>query len=112
MKLKRINIPIYHGKLVMVQTDDWKEINTKYGFNIDNGFDAITFKLNNKKGVAEYYAVFHHNPAPKIIAHETVHIVNQIYIDRQMKLDPDNDEPQAYLTGWIVGEIHKFLEQV
>lgn len=109
MKTKRIKIPIYYGELILIQSNDWLEINSKYGFSLNNSFDAITFKQTKSNGQAQYFAVFGDNPTLSIIAHEAVHIVNQIYIDRQMKLDPDNDEPQAYLTGWVVGEISRFI---
>jgi hypothetical protein len=44
---------------------------------------------------------------PDTIAHEVVHVVNMVYTYSGVKHDPDNDEPQAYLTGYLVGEIHK-----
>jgi len=28
-----------------------------------------------------------------------------------MELDRFNDEPQAYLTGWLFDEIYKFLKE-
>ncbi|WP_447410805.1 hypothetical protein, partial [Clostridium perfringens] len=56
-----------------------------------------------------YVACFRSNPSADIIAHEAVHVVNHVYNDSRMMLDPLNDEPQAYLTGWVVGEMHKFL---
>lgn len=45
--------------------------------------------------------------SPDTVAHEAVHIVNMVFKHAGIKYDPANDEPQAYLTGWIVGEIHK-----
>lgn len=44
---------------------------------------------------------------PDTVAHEAVHVVNMIYDYSGIRHDPKNDEPQAYLTGWIVGEIHR-----
>ena len=46
-----------------------------------------------------------------IIAHEVVHIVNSIYLKCGIQLDRVNDEPQAYLTGWIINEIDKFVKE-
>jgi hypothetical protein len=31
-------------------------------------------------------------------------------LDCAMQLDRDNDEPQAYLMGWLFEEIDKFLK--
>jgi len=44
---------------------------------------------------------------PDTVAHEAVHIVNHVYHFSGIIHDPKNDEPQAYLTGWVVGEIHR-----
>ena len=50
------------------------------------------------------------NPSNSLIAHESVHLVNHLFEDWGIKLDLDNDEPQAYLTGWFVEQIDKFLK--
>jgi hypothetical protein len=39
------------------------------------------------------------------IAHEVVHIKNAVFRHSGMEHDPDNDEPEAYLSGWIAGKI-------
>lgn len=39
------------------------------------------------------------------IAHEVVHIKNMVYTHAGIKHDPKNDEPEAYLSGWLVGKI-------
>ena len=38
---------------------------------------------------------------------QTAHTVNYIFNDKGVKLDSYNDEPQAYLTGWISKELYK-----
>ena len=42
-----------------------------------------------------------------VIAHEAVHITNYVFKHANITLDINNDEPYAYLLGWIVEEIHK-----
>jgi hypothetical protein len=41
------------------------------------------------------------------IAHESVHLTNFLFLRKGIKLNLNNDEPQAYLLGWITGEIYK-----
>jgi hypothetical protein len=41
------------------------------------------------------------------IAHESLHLTSFLFIRKGIKPDVDNDEPQAYLLGWLVGEIYK-----
>lgn len=38
--------------------------------------------------------------------HECVHIVNMIFNARGLKLDSNNDEFQAYLTGWLFKHLY------
>lgn len=108
MKSKIVPIPIYFGKLIIVKTDNFKEVNKVYKTKAKNKlYDAVVFETI-KEG--------HHVVAIKVvnwsvIAHETVHLVNNIFLECGIQLDRVNDEPQAYLTGWIINEIDKFLKE-
>ena len=83
----------------------------KYKLKEDvNLYGAITFSSHKKSGYTRYVMAFSGKTTPSIIAHEAVHIVNHIYFDRKIDLDLINDEPQAYLLGWIVQKCHKFLK--
>ena len=108
MKSKTIDIPIYFGKLTIIKTDDFKEVNKIYKTKAKNKlYDAFVFEI--KKNDECVVAIKRVNWS--IIAHEIVHIVNAIFLKRGIELDRINDEPQAYLTGWIVNEIDKFLKE-
>lgn len=108
METKEVPIPIYFGTLILIKTDDFKEVNKAYKTKAKNKlYDAVVFETI-KKG--------HHVVAIKVanwsvIAHETVHLVNDIFLKCGIQLDRVNDEPQAYLTGWIVNEIDIFLKE-
>lgn len=104
MKCKKVDVPIYNGKLIMFKVDNWDKINKKYGFDLDKRHSACVFYDLNKQ-----VAVAFKEYTPSIIAHEAVHVVNHIFKDRGIYLDVDNDETQAYLTGWVVKTINKFL---
>jgi len=107
MRVSRIKIPIYFGKLVIIQTDDWKLLCKRFKLNptIDQ---HEAFVLTQRDQII---VVFREGEiCPSIIAHEAVHIVNEIFLSCSVQLDLNNDEPQAYLTGWVVKQIHKFLK--
>lgn len=103
---KRIKIPLYFQNLVIIQTDDFKQIEEAY--NLDKapcGYDAITFEYGG-----DIVVVFNSKVTPSIIAHETVHIVSFIFHNIGAKKDIYNDEPEAYLYGYIVEQIHKIVK--
>ena len=106
-KSKTINIPIYYGKLTMILDSDLSWVEKKYKTTSLEDFGAVTFK--HKTDYRHYIVVFTDAKHLSNIAHEIVHIKNHIYLDCAMELDRYNDEPEAYLTGWLFDEIHKFL---
>lgn len=107
----RIDIPIYYGYLNIVFSDDFQA--TIERLRIDSGgknvanYGAFVYGRRRASGVAEYYAVFDKSPTESSIAHEVAHLVNWIFKDVCISLDLVNDEPQAYLTGWITEQIYR-----
>lgn len=113
MKKIEINIPIYYDKLVVVYcSKGLKKAFKKYKLQGNHKLvDALVFRKHTKSARTKYYALFTSlNKA--VIAHETVHLVNHIFEDRYIELDSNNDEPQAYLTGWIFYNVYKALKQL
>jgi len=109
MKQKTIRIPIYCCKLTIVIDKDLQWVEKKYKTISLENFGAVTFKDKNK--YRHYVVAFTDANHLSNIAHEIVHIKNQIYVDCAMELDRFNDEPEAYLTGWLFDEIHEFLKE-
>lgn len=94
----------------MVVSDDWNEVNDKYDFEIKNGcYEAIFFI---DKNTDEYVIVITNIEDLSVLAHEVVHIVNAIFTSCGIELDKRNDEPQAYLTGWVFKEIQTFIKEL
>jgi hypothetical protein len=48
------------------------------------------------------------NPEMHYIAHEVFHAVTEVMDTRGMKIEPDHDEPGAYLCGFLMGEIMRY----
>lgn len=113
MQKKKIKIPIYFGDLIIIQVENSEEkekIIKKYNLEILNGNEAFMFRNHHYSGYTRYIMVFEEETNPRIIAHESLHLVRCIFEDRKIFFETNyNDEAQCYLLGWIVGECHKFL---
>lgn len=108
MKVKKIDIPIYYAQLTISLSENLKHIEKKYKTRSLDNFGAVTFKDESR--YRSYIVAFTDSSHLSNIAHEIVHIKNHIYLDCAMELDVHNDEPEAYLTGWLFDEIYKFLK--
>ena len=109
MRKKTIEIPIYCAKLTMILSDDLTYIEKKYKTKSLKDFGAVT--LQDESDYRHYVVAFTDAKHLSNIAHEVVHLKNHIYLDCAMELDRYNDEPEAYLTGWLFDEIHNFLSK-
>ena len=111
MRKKKIKIPLYFGELILIEDRGLMEVKKKHNFKEMEGFAAISFRNPTKKGYSRYViAVRKGWVKPDLIAHEAMHIVSKVFEDRGMQCQLDNDEPQAYLMGWVVKECHKFFK--
>ena len=45
------------------------------------------------------------------IAHEILHTTNVILKRRGIRLDPNNDEPQAYLVSYLTDKFYEYIEE-
>ncbi len=112
MKSKQIKIPIYFGDLHIVKSNNIEKVNKKYKMEMGNEYDAVTLKALNKNGSAMYLVVFRGKKiCGSVIAHETTHLVNAIFEHCGIRLDITNDEPQAYLHGYLFKQIDKFVNK-
>jgi hypothetical protein len=109
MKTKNIAIPIYNSNLTIIVAEDISVVAKKYKLSVDvKNFGAFTFKDETKY---RHYVMVLEDDWRSNVVHELVHVVNHIYTDCAMTLDRQNDEPQAYLMGWLFDEIDEFLKQ-
>lgn len=109
MKQKTIDIPIYCCKLTIILDKDLSYVEKKYKTKSLSNFGAVTLKDKNR--YRHYVVGFTDANHLSNIAHEIVHLKNQIYVDCAMELDRYNDEPEAYLTGWLFDQINNFLNK-
>lgn len=106
---KVFKIPLYFGELILIQEKDLSKIIKEYDLVDVADYNGLAFEapVNN---YARYVLAVNNNVTPKIIAHESLHIVNFICKHRGIYHDTNNDEPQAYLLGWIVEKCHKHFK--
>lgn len=111
MKIKTIRIPIYGAKLTIILTDNLEKVSIKYSTISLSNYGAVA--MRNKSKYKEYIVAFDKDSLSNhLIAQETVHLVNYIFLDSGIDLDLINDEAQAYLTGYIFNEIDKSLTKM
>lgn len=109
MITKKIDIPIYHGYLVIAFAKNLDKANKKLGLDLEQQDRGAFVQAKRKKnGVSRYFVVFSTKDLTHCtIAHEVTHLANWIFHDRNIKLDLLNDEAYAYLVGWFTKEIYK-----
>ncbi|WP_028376013.1 hypothetical protein [Leeuwenhoekiella sp. MAR_2009_132] len=112
MVSKKFKTPLYGNQFTVILFKEEKEIydNIK-GFSHNrslNDYDGCVFTSNGDTYLALNISRKGF-PTPGIIAHEAKHLVNSIFIDIGHELCRYNDEPEAYLLGWIVNRIHELL---
>ncbi len=108
MKEITIDIPIYQCKLTIILDKDLSYMESKYETSSLSNYGAVTMRVPNK--FSEYVMGFEYTDG-SIIAHEVTHLKNYIYQDKGIELDRFNDEPEAYLTGWLFKQIETFLNK-
>ena len=109
-RVKKINIPVYFGTLVIIQKKSLKDIPKKWAIDFDfHGYAATTYTKNTKSGYLRIVMAFMKNTTPEIIAHESYHAVCYLFSKDGIELDIHNDEHGAFVLGWIVKQCHKYL---
>lgn len=107
MRKKTIRIPIYECDLTIILDKDLYYVENKYKTKSLSNFGAVTLKDESK--YRHYVIGFTDATHLSNIAHEIVHLKNSIYIDCAMDVNRYDDEPEAYLTGWLFDQINDFL---
>lgn len=110
MKSKRVEIPIYFGSLVMYKSNKWKKIEKKYNLDSTQGFLAFAFSVQQKNRASQYVVCLPKKCDASVLAHEALHITNLILKERGVYVSLEEDEAQAYLLGWVIKELNKFLK--
>lgn len=105
----KIEIPIFYGEIWVWYEDTLEEVSNHYEIGGDpNEFDGFFFRVYDN-GYIQYHIALKKDIEHHKIIHEIVHLCNALMKDRGILLDPDNDETQAYLMGWMCEQIFKSI---
>lgn len=112
---KTLKTPLYGTKFTIVLYDSPDELKDEFN-DIDfsheiHEIDGSVFVKNNELFIM-FWIDEKSNISSGVIAHEAKHLVNKIFIDICCELDRYNDEPECYLLGWVVDEIHAFKNEI
>ena len=110
LKKKKIKIPVYNSVLWVYLADSLYDVSKELGLNFVGLDDCWAIAFKNTNNPNTLYTAFTPDYADKTIAHESVHLVNYLFKQKGIDLDLDNDENQAYWTGWFYDEIEKVLK--
>lgn len=109
MKVKKKKLPLYVGNLLIVQLEEGEDIsliNKKYNISEDiTDYDAITLQEGTN-----FIICFSESTTIPTIAHECLHVVSFVFNYCSINYDVYNDEPAAYLLGWLVEECLKTVK--
>jgi hypothetical protein len=108
---KKFKVPIYFGYLEVYVSDDWKATSDKYNLKITdkyvNGYDGLADGITYKNGLNRYWIIVTPKTSVSTLAHESVHIASFIFLNAGVIADYNNDEPYAYMVGWIFNKVYK-----
>lgn len=109
--IKNIDIPIYRGRLILIQKKKLENISKEYKPDFDlHGFEACVVCKNEKNGYRNFIMLFEKPTNSRIIAHESLHILSELFKHRGIDISYTNDEHGAYFLGWVVEQCHKYLK--
>ena len=115
-----IKIPIYEQKLIVIIYDEVSEIR-EYSNKRDFG-DHLNFHTT-RGFVIRIDGVFHMGifnrfekdpnnfKKEEVVAHECLHLMHRLFSSIKHITDKHNDEPEAYLMGWLVNQVHQALHK-
>jgi hypothetical protein len=108
---KTITIPIYDFEVRAIVSDNEESFEQDV---LDAGYERSTQGAGMivwESGYKHYTLVICPTAISNgNIAHEALHLVTRMWEDIGGKWEDNNDEPQAYLIGFIVDCLHKVIE--
>lgn len=104
--MKKVKIPIYGGYLYITNSTK-EETSLKFGVDISENTTACVF--DHPRGFSHQVVWLSDRVTNAIVAHECVHLCDNVYIDKGIIQDVNNNEPYAYLLTWFFEQIEKYI---
>lgn len=116
--LKEYDTSIYPRKIWVVRGESKEWLSDRFGSHdaeemtfeeIEGNFDATVFPVQDKKeGWLGHMVVINRDLNANTLCHEAYHVAQSIYSDVGAEVDPINQEPFAYLIGYVAECINSF----
>jgi len=115
MNITTIELPIYNLDIVFIIQDNWESCIKKFKLDLDSSYleaHAVTTVHKEYKEKHEIFLLL----KPKYLdyntlCHELMHLVMYICDLKGIRPEQDNDEPLAYLQGYLAEELFKFRDK-
>lgn len=104
---RTINVPIYDFRINVCVFDDIKDVKEDYYKYMGESSLACTIEY---VGCSRCEIVIPSNDYSTVV-HELEHIKNLIWKSKGYKPQEDNDEPDAYLMGWLFKQVDKIIKK-
>ena len=107
--IKKVNIPIFLGHLLLIQGVPFDEITKKYDLPEIGPCEAMYGAFLDDSGYSFYLIAVKDEASANAIVHEAAHVTHVMMLHRGMKPDLNNDEWENYLLAWIVKQCYKYF---
>lgn len=113
MRVSNVKIPIYEINLTIVVEKDFNIVNKTFKLGLEENEKDVNaphaWTVNKED---EIYLLLNPNHLDyNTLCHELTHILLFVADQRNIELDVENDEPLAYLNGYIGEKVFKFADK-
>ena len=84
MKKKTIKIPLYYGELKIIKAKNMSKVAKKYKLDCAK-FKAVVWR-DETRDYLSLFVAFSKNSKIDVVAHEAVHLVNQVFFTHGYKI--------------------------
>lgn len=110
-RIARLRVPLYGVEVIVCPTKQVAEKEMWVGVLSDNFMAQVTTGVDDKTNVECVAIIFRSldDYCTETLTHECVHAAWRVLELVGVKSDVDNQEPLAYLTGWISQHVNNFM---
>lgn len=110
-RIARLRVPLYGVEIIVCPTKQDAEKEMWVGVLSDNFMAQVTTGVDDKSGIECVAIIFRSldDYNTETLAHECVHAAWRTLELVGVKCGVDNQEPLAYLTGWIARQVNNFM---
>jgi hypothetical protein len=110
-RIARLRVPLYGVEVIVCPTKQAAEKEMWVGVLSDNFMAQVTTGVDDKTNVECVAIIFRSldDYCTETLTHECVHAAWRVLDLVGVKVAVDNQEPLAYLTGWISQRVNNFM---